>query len=352
MRNRRLKRYLIANVRDLRVLFREFRVSLLLFVVLILGVGGIFALLYVSPATGQGIDLGEALYAVFGMIFFQDVIGFPAEWYLRVFFFIVPILGLGVIADGVLRFGAMLFNKRNRLEEWQVAVASTYRDHVVVCGVGRVGYRVVRELLRLDVEVVAIEVSTTCVFVNELREQGVPIIVGDARHPQVLRQAGADRARAIVVATEDDPTNLEIALNAREMNPAIRVVLRLFNETLAEKVSGAFDIQTAFSTSALAAPAFAAAATRADVTRSLYVDDMLLNLSQVTVAAGSRLAASTVGDVEQGADLSVVLYHSADGTRADFHPADTLRLASGDRLTVFASLEALGQLDRLNTPAR
>jgi len=348
---RQFKRYFVANLRDLRVLFREFRLSLLLFAVLVVGVSGVFALLYVSPATGQGVSYAEALYAVFAMIFFESVIPFPDEWYLQVFYFVVPILGLGVIADGVLRFGTMLFNKRNRLEEWQVAVASTFRDHVVVCGVGRVGYRVIRELLRLDADVVAVEKSAECAFLAEIRAEGVPIIAGDARHPQVLRQAGVDRARSIVAATENDPANLEIALNAREMNPGIRVILRLFNENLAEKVSGAFDIQAAFSTSALAAPAFAAAATRADVTRSLYVDDLLLNVSQVTVAAGSRLASSTVGEVEQGADLSVVLYRSADGTITDFHPADAVRLAPGDRLTVFASLEALGHLDRLNTPS-
>ncbi len=350
MRNRRLKRAFIANVRDLRVLFREFRLSLVLFAVLILGVSSIFALCYVSPTDGRGLSYAEALYAVFAMMFFESVLPFPNEWYLQVFYFAVPILGLGVIADGVLRFGTMLFNKRNRLEAWQVAVASTFRDHVVVCGVGRVGYRVIRELLRLDVDVVAVEMSASCAFLGDVRERGVPVIAGDARHPQVLRQAGVDRARAIVAATENDPANLEIALNAREMNPGIRVILRLFNENLAEKMSGAFDVQAAFSTSALAAPAFAAAATRGDVTRSIYIDDMLLNVSQATVAAGSRLAGSTVGDLEQGADLSVVLYRSADGTRTDFHPPDTLRLAPGDRLTVFASLEALGRLDRLNKP--
>lgn len=351
LKRRHLKRYLVANWRDLRVLFREFRLSLLLFAVLILGVSVIFAAVYVSPVTGRGISYAEALYTVFAMIFFENVIPFPGEWYLQIFYFVVPILGLGMIADGVLRFGAMLFNKRNRMEEWQVAIASTFKDHVVVCGVGRVGYRVIRELLRLDADVVAIEMNRECTFMSEVREQGVPVVIGDARHPQVLRQAGVDQARAVVAATEDDPANLEIALNAREMHPGIRVVLRLFNESLAEKVSGAFDIQAAFSTSALAAPALAAAATRENVTRSLYVDGLLLNVSQVTVAVGSLLAGHTVGDLEQGADLSVVLYRSADGSIADFHPADTVRLAPGDRLTVFASLEALGQLDRLNAVA-
>ena len=59
----------------------------------------------------------------------------------------VPILGLGVIAEGVIRFGVMLFNKQVRKGEWQVAVASTFRNHIVVCWLGRVGYRVVKQFM-------------------------------------------------------------------------------------------------------------------------------------------------------------------------------------------------------------
>ena len=48
----------------------------------------------------------------------------------------------------------MLFNKQVRKGEWQVAVASTFRNHIVVCGLGRVGYRVVEQLLQFGEEVV------------------------------------------------------------------------------------------------------------------------------------------------------------------------------------------------------
>ena len=84
--------------------------------------------------------------------------------------------------------------------------------------------------------------------------------------------------KAIVVATQDELTNLDIALDARELNPGIKVVMRMFDAKLAEKVRRGFGIHTAFSTSALAAPVFAAAATRAQIDHSFYVDDVLMNI--------------------------------------------------------------------------
>ena len=66
-------------------------------------------------------------------------------------------MGLAVVADGVLRFGTALINKQSRGQKWQVAMASTYRDHIIVCGVGKVGYRVILELLKFKKDIIAIE---------------------------------------------------------------------------------------------------------------------------------------------------------------------------------------------------
>ena len=96
--NRSFRRYLLASWRDGRVLFREFRVSLLLFVGVLL-VGAItLDRLYVSPRTGRGLSFSEALHAVFTLIFFETNIDFPDVWYLQLFLFVVPLVGLGVIA--------------------------------------------------------------------------------------------------------------------------------------------------------------------------------------------------------------------------------------------------------------
>ena len=173
------KRYLLANWRDARVLIRQFYVPLGLFVACILLGGLIFDLLY-THAQVQGLTYAESVYAIFSMIFFGESVPFPREWYLQIFFFVMPIIGLGLIAQGIINFGVMLFNKSAREGEWQVAIASTYRDHIVVAGIGRLGLRIVQQLLDFGEDVVGIEISPESEFVQRVLDLKVPVIFGDA----------------------------------------------------------------------------------------------------------------------------------------------------------------------------
>ncbi|MFB0538412.1 MAG: TrkA family potassium uptake protein [Anaerolineae bacterium] len=340
------KRYLVASWRDVRVLFREFRVSLVLFVGVLLVGAIILDGLYVSPRTGRGLSFSEALHAVFTLIFFETSVDFPDVWYLQLFFFVVPLVGLGVIAEGVIRFGVTFFGRRTGRREWQVALASTCKNHIVVCGLGRDGSRVVEQLLKFDEEVVGIERSPEGQFVESIRKMGVPVIIGDARRREMLVEAGVERACAIVICTEDDLANLAIALEARELKSDIRVVMRMFDGELAKKVEKGFDIHAAFSTSALAAPAFAAAATQTQITHSFYIDDELLNVSEIKVQPASSLVDKSLAELEAELDFSVILYRGREGI--DLHPDPQIRLHGDDRIVVFASLDVLNRLAQLN----
>ncbi len=339
-------RYWRALWRDTWVLVRQFRFSLLGFAFLL--ATGTLALhqFYVYPETGLRLTWAEALHATFMLIFAETILPFPRQSALQIMFFVVPPLGLGVVADGVLRFGINLFNRRERKEAWQVAIASTYRDHIVVCGLGRVGYRVVDVLLRLGEEVIGVELDEKSPFLKTVQQWNVPVLLGDARQREMLEKARVQEASAIVVCTEDDLTNLAIALEAREMNPGIKVVLRMFDPQLAEKVRCGFGIHTAFSTSALAAPLFAAAATRAQIDHSFYVGEMLMNVAHLTVQAGSELEGRTVGGLERDLDISVILYRSSQ--MVDMHPSPQIVLRPGDYIVVFASLDVLARLHAMN----
>jgi len=339
------RRQLRASLRDFLVLLRQFRLTLFAFAMLML-VGTVsFVALYRYPDAGQRLDWDGALYAVFALVFFQLTLPLPENVWLEALYFIIPIVGLSVLANGVVRFGVMLFNKHARKEEWQVALASTYRNHVIVCGLGKVGYRVARQLLDFGEEVVGIERDPNGSFVNLLRQMDIPVIIADARQREVLQQAGIEHASALVTCTEHDLTNLDIALDARELNPAVKVVMRMFDADLARKVERGFGIHTVFSVSALAAPAFAAAATRANVSYSFYMDNTLLNVSQVTIEPGSSLVGKTVGQVERELDLTIVQYKST--TKLDLHPDPNLVLQGGDHIAVFAELATLGKLNAL-----
>ncbi len=346
MQSRDFRRNLRALWRDTRVLVRRFRFSLLAFVIL-LCVGTLtLRFFYIYPDTGEGLSWVQALHATFMFIFAETVLPFPRVPGLQILFFALPPIGLAVVADGVLRFGVALFNRRERKEAWQVAIASTYRDHIVVCGLGRTGYRVVKVLLRLGEDVVCIEHNAEGPFLEKTGQMNVPVLLGDARQREMLEKARVQEASAIVICTEDDLTSLDIALDARELNPGIKVVLRMFDAQLAKKVQRGFGIHTAFSTSALAAPVFAAAATRAQIDYSFYVDDVLMNVARATVQSGSALEGRTIAQVEKELDLSIILHKGVESL--DMHPAPDVTLRAGDCLVVFASLRALTQLHEMS----
>lgn len=337
------KRYFVANVRDAQALFRQFRVSLILFVALLLVGGMVLHFFYVGP-DGRSPGYVEAVYYVFNMAFFQPALTFPEHGLLlQLFFFATPIMGLAIITEGFVRFAAALFNKQG--EGWQMALASTYRGHIVVCGLGKVGYRVVKHLLELGEDVVGIEVQEQGRFVEAVRSLDVPVLIADVREEEALDRVNVRQASAIVCCTQEDLINVEIALEARQRNPDIKVVLRMFDNELAERVRKGFGIQTAYSASALAAPVFAAAATRVKIDYSFYVGDMLLNVTQFTIREGSPLIGYSIARLEKELDISVILYKSTD--KVDLHPDHEIVLQAHDCIVVFASLQNLGRLSVL-----
>src|SRR5262249_53337593 len=106
--------------------------------------------------------------------------------------------------------------------------------HVIVCGLGNIGYRIVEELLSYGERVVVIELSRDGRFVTTVRRLGGPVIIGDATVREVLRQAHSPTARAVIAATSNDLINLEVALLVRDLNATERVVVRLTDPNLAD----------------------------------------------------------------------------------------------------------------------
>jgi Trk K+ transport system NAD-binding subunit len=346
---RRWHRTIRAELRDIRVLFQESWNSLFLFVAILVGGPLVFHRIYTYPGTDHHPDFGESLYGTFSLIFFNPYLEFPEEWYLRVLYYAIPILGLAAVVDGVLRLGVALVSKRDRGQKWQVAMASTYANHVIVCSIGRVGYRVILELLKFGQDVVAIEPDLDGRFVEKAKGLGIPVIIADARRSGNLIQAGVERADAIVPCTDDELTNLDIALDAREINPRIKVVMRMFDPDLARRIERGFDIHTACSTSALAAPIFAAASMRFNIKHSFYVGDTLLNLSEVHVRPDSELVGWSIEEQEVELGLRVVCHQA--GACPDLKPDSRLELTPGDEVLVMATLDSLERLSDLNNPA-
>jgi Trk K+ transport system NAD-binding subunit len=343
---RRKRRWLRLMWRDAGVLLGQFRVALIGFSLAVVGGGGLYFLLAQQARLDHPATLGESFFLVLSMIFLQANIEFPAAWYLALFFFAMPVVGLAILSQGVADFGLLLFNRRARGEAWQLALADTYSNHIVIVGLGHLGFRVARALHDLGESFVGIELDPEADLVSRVQTWDVPIIKGDANKFDILQAARVDRAHTIVIVTSDDTLNLQIAIHARAVNPAIRTIVRLFDDDFAREVRQAFGITAAYSASALAAPAFAAAAADVHLGQPLSVGGRVLNMGQVVIGPSSSLANRPLGEVEAAYDLSVVLMRR--GEKVELHPGDDHILLPGDQITIMAESSTLHKVNRLN----
>jgi Trk K+ transport system NAD-binding subunit len=267
----------------------------------------------------------------------------PHGGWQKVFVSGVRLVGLALTAA----FTAILTNYLVRAHLGGVLEARRIPEggHIVVCGLGNVGFRVVEELLKQGENVVVIERQRDNAFVATARRQGVPVIVGDATVREVLRQAHAGTARAVVAATSKELLNLEIALLVRELNPKQRVVLLMVDPQLAQTIRQAAEIRLAVSVPALAGPAFVAALLGDRVRNVFPVAGKLLAVVDLRVQAGdSSLTGMSVKALAMDYNLLPVRLSRCDGT-VQAQPLEAY-LAVGDRLSVIVGLSDLQRMLR------
>lgn len=330
--------------RDTLLLLRQFAWPLLIFALVIVGGGLLYYVLALSA--GEPVDTpAEAVYLVLGLAFFQPTGDFPHVWYLQLFYFIMPIVGIGIFAFGLADFGRLFFNRRSRRKEWEMAVASTFNRHMVLIGLGHLGFRVMQTLVENGQEVVVIEQDPKANLVDEARRLGVPVIQDDGRRVEALAGAGTARARGLLLCTQNDVLNLQIAFQAQRLNPDIEVVVRIFDDQFAADVAHKFGFR-ALSATGLAAPAFASAAAGVDVTRPITVDGRPFSLASLTVRPGSRLAGLSVGQIEGDMNVSVVLLRR-DGA-SDPHPAADQVITGHDVIAVLGEPQHIARITSEN----
>lgn len=329
-----------AGWRDTMILLKEFQAPLLLFSVAVIGGGLIYSA--IAKVVGHPVhSLMEAFYIVLTAAFLQPVGEFPKYFGLQLFHFVMPVIGLVILAQGLADFGSLLFNRRARSKEWEMAVASTMNKHIVLIGLGHLGYRVAQRLHEMGESVAVVEINPGTHTTVAAREMGIPVIHADARLPGALEGANIKEARTIILASQNDAMNLQIALKARSLNPAIQVVIRIFDEDFAHSLQEQFGF-IALSATEMAAPVFAAAAAGADVTNPISIEGQQLSLARLAIHPASRLANKTVGYVEDNYHLNIILLRHDH--QSEMHPRDTSPLHAGDTLAVLGGPEQLSRL--------
>jgi voltage-gated potassium channel Kch len=225
--------------------------------------------------------LGDALVATLGLLALQvPNVGHGDQTALTLLAF--NLLFSLLFAQSVLNSLRALFTKRSFALQQQ-GLAATLRDHIIICGLGRLQIRAVVRLVEEGYPVAVIQQGDDSPLLQRALAMEVPVIYGNATAPDILRLAGLQRARAVLALIDGDLIDVEIALAVRAIRPDIRVILRAFSEDFDRGLEKVFGPNTAFSASALAAPTFAIAAITRHVEQAVRLGDDLLAVMPLAV---------------------------------------------------------------------
>jgi len=332
-RRTRWMRVLRAIYRDTSALWREFRLPILAFLLVTLGGGWLYGELYFR-ARGVYIPFYDRPYLMLQLMILETPGDVPPEPELVVFWYALPPLAVYIIGRGAVDFVRLFFNRSERRAAWEEAVASTYRNHIIVMGVGHVGLRVTRTLVGMGFEVVGIDQKIKPDVERELSDLGVPLILADGRSPEILEKAGLRYAQSFIACTSSDQTNLEAVMRARDLNPDVRIVSRMWDGQFANQMKRFMGVQAVLSASDLSAPAFAGSAVGIEITQTMHIHGVDYSMIRLQVETGSFLDGDTVGQLQDANDMDIVL-HGRDGN-VEVQPNSAMLVRGGDTLVIFA----------------
>ena len=302
----------------------------------------------------EGLSLTDSLYVTVQTL---TTVGYgdvpPRSSLGRVFAVVVMLLGAGGVALAVSTIVQSVvqselvatFGQRRRSKRM-----SKLHDHYIICGSGRVGSHLVRDLSRANESFVVIEQDQQ--RATEFSQRGLNVLVSDATLEETLREARVDHARGLAACLPNDADNVYVVLTARDLNPGLRIVARAAEEQAEAKLlrAGADHV---VAPTIIGGHRMAVALTKPAVGEfmdSITANELGLAFEQVEVAAessfvGKELRATTI---RSELDVVIVSIRRQSG-EALFNPAGDAQIRSGD---ILIAIGREGSLMKLNQLAR
>jgi len=317
----------------------------LLGLVFIVGVGGYMVI--------EGWGFFDSLYMV---IITLATVGFaevhPLSFEGRLFTLFVIIFGAVIgfyavsnvikpIIEGEIR---KVFGRRKLEKE-----IKSLKNHYLICGFGRMGSYISKELKTKKVPFVVIEKDE---YLRERldREQYL-YLYGDATEDEVLITAGVKKARGLVSVVASDADNVYITLTARELNPDLFILARSTDESSERKLirAGANKVISPYYMGALR---MVQAILRPAVVDFLEIafhgKSMELQLEEITVKPNSNLIGFSLKEAEIRKKLGVIIVAIKESSgKMIFNPSPDIRIKAGDTLITLGEVNNLLRLEKM-----
>jgi voltage-gated potassium channel len=318
--------------------------------------GVVLASIVIGTAGYLVIDPGWSLLdALYMTVITLTTVGFrevePLSAAGRLWTMVLAVAGVGLIfgSVGIVTEYLVIEATSGRREAKRMTDAvNKLSDHYILCGFGRVGLTVARELVHAGRKVVVIDILAESLA--RARSEGFLEVEGDATAEATLRAAGIERARGLITTIDSDAHNVYVILSARSLNPGLFVVARANTADSEARLiqAGANRVVSPYT---MAGHRLAELATRPRVVdfidAALSHGELAFSMEEVEVVAGnSATDGGTVGSLrETGVFILAVV--TANNSYEPNPPADRV-LRVGETLVVSGSVDRLKELRGLD----
>jgi voltage-gated potassium channel Kch len=213
------------------------------------------------------------------------------------------------------------------------------QDHVVIVGLGRVGQQVALLLQQLQQSIVGVTFNPD--LDGEILP-GQPVIVGNVS--TALAQANLADAKSVIIVTDDEMLNLEVALMVQSINPHTNLVIRTSGQRLSQHSIAALPTSQVFGMHTVAAEVFAATAFGENIIDLFHFNHQTILVAEYQIETGDTLQGLLLAEVVYGYGVVPIL-HQRKPQPVTLMPTDDVRLGMDDRLVVLATIEGLQQVE-------
>ena len=233
------------------------------------------------------------------------------------------------------------------LRRRQARMLETIKDHFIICGYGRIGSIVARQLHRQQVPLVVIERDPD--RMHAAMEEGALAVEADASAEDVLKRVGIARARGLIAVVGTDAENVYAVLSARVLRPDLFIVGRAETDdaTIKLKRAGADRVISPYQIGALQIAQTALRPAVVDfVELATGTDNLELAMEEISVSQGSSLVDRSLAESNLGQRFGVIVVGiQRTDRRMDFNPPPGSPIRAGDKLVVLGRAESLKQLE-------
>ena len=221
------------------------------------------------------------------------------------------------------------------------------KDHYIICGYGRMGRIIARELQEEGVQFVVVEKDPTAL---EEKEDAL-VVMGDATRDHTLKEAGIDRACGLISVLPNDAENLFVVLSARGLNPDILIVARAMEEGSEQKLlrAGASKVVSPYLIGGLRMAHTVLKPTVVDfIEFTTKSGNIGLQMQEVTVQDGSILIGRSLEACTVGDDWGVIIVAIKQTTgETRFNPTHQSVIKAGDVLIVLGEISKLKRFEEM-----